>query len=176
MPSTDEQIDASSQDTIERLIKAVRVHFESTILNRALITQKWKLYLDSFPICDHIDIPLPPLQSSGLSFKYTDSGGTETTMTVTTDYLVDTVSEPGRIVLPYNGIWPLTELYPVNPIVIEYQCGYGLTPEDVPSEIRQAMLIMIADLYDNREDLVEKAMSNLKTVDRLLSGYRIIPV
>jgi uncharacterized phiE125 gp8 family phage protein len=170
--SLDEDMDTASIEILERLIRSVRAHLEHSYLNRSLITQTWKYYLDEFPGCGYIALPLPPLQSV-THVKYTDSGGTQTTMTVTTDYLVDIVSTPGRVVLPYLGSWPSATLYPINPIEIQFVCGYGSTPEDVPDEIKQAMLILVADLYENREDMVEKAMSNNRTVDRLLFNLKV---
>jgi uncharacterized phiE125 gp8 family phage protein len=168
--SFDEDMDLASIEYIERLIKAVRLHFERVVLNRSLITQIWKVFFDFFPSCDYIELPFPPLQNV-THVKYTDSAGTPTTLTATTHYLEDIVSDPGRVVLPYNGSWPTATLYPVNPIEIQFVCGYGDTPEDVPEGIGQAMLITIADLYENREDLVEKALSNNRTVDRLVADY-----
>ena len=36
-------------------------------------------------------------------------------------------------------------------VVIEYTAGYGETPESVPAEIRQATLVIIAELYRHRD-------------------------
>jgi len=168
----DEDTTASSIEDINRLIKAVRVHLEQSVLNRALITQTWKVFYDYFPGCDYISIPFPLLQSI-THVKYTNSAGTITTLTATTDYLEDIVSEPGRVVLPYSGSWPTFTPYPIRPIEIQFVAGYGNTEADVPAEIRQAILIMVSDLYENHEDLVEKALTNLGTVDSLLANYRI---
>jgi len=170
--TVDEDLDPSSIEYIDRLIVATRTHLEHSYLNRALITQTWKVYYDEFPSENYINIPFPPLQTV-THIKYTDCDGTQTTMTLTTDYLVDATSTPGRLVLPYNESWPSVTLYPKNPIEIQYVCGYGATGESVPAEIRHAMLLMIADMYENREDLVERAMSNNRTLDRLLFNYRV---
>jgi len=170
--TVDEDLDASSIEDIDRLIVATRTHLEHSYLNRALITQTWKVYYDEFPSENYINIPFPPLQTV-THIKYTDSDGTPTTMTLTTDYLVDSTSTPGRLVLPYNGSWPTATLNQVNPIEIQYICGYGDTADSVPAEIKQAMLLMIADMYENREDLVDRAMSNNRTLDRLMFNYRV---
>jgi len=59
------------------------------------------------------------------SVKYKDSDGTETTMTVTTDYLWETNEDQiGRIVLPYEKSWPTDTLYPSKPITIKFVCGW----------------------------------------------------
>jgi len=168
----DEAVNESSIEDINRLIKAVRVHLEQSVLNRALITQTWNVFYDYFPGCNYIELPYPLLQSI-THVKYTNSAGTITTLTAVTDYLEDIVSEPGRVVLPYSGSWPTFTPYPIRPIEIQFIAGYGSTEDSVPAEIRQAMLIMISDLYENHEDKVEKALTNLGTVDSLLANYRM---
>jgi len=57
----------SAEDTmIDTLIKTARRYCE-TILNRALITQTWDLWIDRFPSRDYIEIPLPPLQQPSVT-------------------------------------------------------------------------------------------------------------
>lgn len=117
---------------------------------RALFTQTWDLYLDEFPTEDYIKLPFGNLQSV-TSIKYKDTAGTETTMTVTTDYLVETNgSKCGRIVLPWGVSWPSGELYPSNPITIRFICGWTTTAL-IPSKIRNAVLMTAVDLWQNRE-------------------------
>lgn len=50
-------------------------------------------------------------------------------------------------------------------------------PEDqmtgtVPSPIKSAALLMVADLYTNRESQTERPLSDNKTFERLLAPYR----
>src|SRR4030042_3926234 len=58
----DSSIDEASIEYIETLIRAVRDYTEA-FLDRALITQTWKYYLDAWPNGNYIEIPKPPLQS-----------------------------------------------------------------------------------------------------------------
>src|SRR5512139_2288241 len=88
------RVDTTADDTlIGTLITAARQDSEE-YLNRALVTQTWDLYMDGFPTTTKIKVPLPPLQSI-TSIKYYDEDDVEATMTAT-DYIVDTVSEPGQ--------------------------------------------------------------------------------
>jgi uncharacterized phiE125 gp8 family phage protein len=116
---------------------------------RAHATQTVEAYLDNFPCKNEIRLPKPPLQSV-TSVKYKDSAGTETTMTVNTQYIVDADSEIGRIVLPYGVSWPSFTPYPVNPIAIRYVCGYSST-NPIPKSIKKAMLLLIGYWYKNRD-------------------------
>jgi uncharacterized phiE125 gp8 family phage protein len=164
----------TTEDTLlTRLIESARSQAEAETW-RALITQTWDAYLDAWPTKNYIALPFPPLQSvTSVSWKDTD--GTETTLTVTTDYIVETNGTGyGRIVLPYGGTWPSGTMYPSNPIKIRFICGYGLAAA-VPSGIKAAMLLMISDLYENRGEVVVGApvARITRAIDSLLSGYRM---
>ena len=78
----------------------------------------------------------------------------ESHLTITYDannYVVDTFLKPGRLSLGYGKTWP-TLYGNINDVTITYTAGYGTEPSGVPMQIRQAVLMMIADGYDNRED------------------------
>lgn len=117
------------------------------IVRRALMPQTWRLALENWPGRDyvngvrsfsnlgeyyrwnHIELPHPPLVSI-TTFTYTDTAGNVSNMvqgygSAAGNYLLDTDSEPGRIVLPYSGLWPTTVLLPAQPIKITYACGYS---------------------------------------------------
>lgn len=146
------------------------------ITRRALLTQTWDFYLDSFPSSDAFKLPFGNLQSV-THVKYTDSDGTQTTMTVTTDYLVETNGDAcGRIVLPYGETWPSFTAYPSNPIVVRFVCGWT-TRDLVPYPIKAAIKLICADLYTNRESqFVSMSFQKYElnpTVQRLLASYRL---
>src|SRR5512139_2523227 len=109
------RVDASDDDAlIESLITVAREHVEN-ITRRALFTQKWDYSLKGWPCSDAFKLPFGNLFSV-TSVKWKDDDGTETTLTVTTDYLVETNGDQcGRIVLPYGDTWPTGTLYPSNP-------------------------------------------------------------
>lgn len=164
----DEAIDEASIEYIDRLIAAIRKDCEA-FTNRAFLTQTWKYYLQEWPSKNYIEIPKPPLQSV-THVKYTDADGTQTTFS--TDYYTeDTKSVKGRVVLKPNQSWPSVTLYSSNPIEIQFICGFGDTPEDVPEGIQHAILLQAGDLWDNREDYREGNLS--KTSEKLLWKHRV---
>ena len=116
---------------------------------RSLITQTWEVAMNSFPYCDVIKLPYPPLQSV-TSVTYYDTDGTGATFT-SDDYYVDTYAEPGTISLGYSKQWPTTTLRPTNGVIIEYVTGFGDAATDVPDEYKQAIKILGAELYEHRE-------------------------
>jgi uncharacterized phiE125 gp8 family phage protein len=143
------RVDISADDTyIGTLIQAAREWCEAHDW-RAYMPQTWELYLDAFPACSMIELPRPPL-TSVTSIKYTDSDGVEHTQS-SSEYLVDTVSTPGRIVLKTNYTWPSAVLREANGAYIRFVCGYA-SAADVPQPIKQAMLLLIGHWYENREN------------------------
>ena len=155
---------------IQALLMTAQGQVES-YLNRKLITQTWKAFFDDWPDGDAIVLPFGQLQSV-TNVKYTDSDGDQSTFS-SDDYIVDTDSEPGRVVLGYNESWPTATLYPSNPIEVQFVCGYG-DPSSVPMPIKHAIKITAADLYENRETiLVGTITSSLQTVKALLANYRL---
>ena len=106
---------------IKALLRAETARAEQ-YLHRRLISQTWNYWIDCWPWSNAFEIPFGGLQSV-TSIKYKDTDGAETTMD-TDDYIVDTDTEPGRIVLAYNKSWPTDTLYPSNPIKVEFTCGY----------------------------------------------------
>ena len=148
--------DSIEDDLLTAIIQAGREHVED-ITRRALLTQTWNYYLNSFPCEDYIKIPFGNLQSI-THVKYTDSGGDETTLTENTDYLVETNGDGcGKIVLPYGESWPSFTAYPSKPIAIRFVCGWTAAVS-IPTKIRNAVKLICGDLYKNRESQV---MSNM---------------
>lgn len=165
--STDEAVNYMRLDTpsaadtafITGLIKSARKYCEN-LQHRAYITQTWEMALCEFPcahndrlnnryISDVIEIPMGNLQTVN-SVKYTDSANMVHTLTENTDYIVSTRGILGRISPPYSKIWPTSALAPLDPVVIQFTCGYGLAAA-VPETIKQAMYMLISYWYDNRE-------------------------
>ena len=166
---------SSEDDYIDTLIIATTEHIESAILNRALINQTWEYYLDGFPsYTNYIELPRPPL-SSITSLTYTESGDSSeySNTFAATNYTANIERTPGRLQLKANKVFPATDLETDNPIKITYVAGYGATRSSVPQVIKHCQLILIADLYNNRQTYVDER--NLKTVDiieKILTNYR----
>ena len=108
----------------------------------------------------------------GGSLTITDQD-TETTWSPT-NYYVDTVREPARVILRDGGSYP-TDLRASNALKITYTAGYGTTTASVPEPIRVAMLQYCAFLYEHRGDLEGNTMPQPpKVLTSLLQPYQII--
>jgi len=171
------------QTVEDDLLKGLRqsaLDYAQSFTNRVLTTGFYKVYFDDWPCVDRegisaFEIPYPPLRSiPSTGLKYTLSSGGSTTFG-STKWQADTVSEPGRLVLRYDDIWPTGVLSNKNPIEISFNAGYSST--NLPPSIKTAMLLMIASWYEGREDsmvgagiLYAKMPMGAKA---LMSPYRI---
>ena len=168
------RVDTTADDTyIGTLITVARQNVESH-LRRALISQTWEVVLDAFP-AGVIRLPKPPL-ASVTSIKYTDDEGNESTYS-SANYVVDSDTEPGRVVLKSGQTWPAVPLAAANGVRVRYVAGYGAAGSNVPQAIRQAILLVIGSLYENREDVLVAQGVSIGVlpfgVVALLAPYRI---
>jgi len=141
--------DLTADDALIRGFGLAARKVAELVQGRALITQTLELTLDGWPSKGYFELPRPPLQSV-TSIKYYDEDDSEATVSADS-YFVDTVSEPGRVVLNSGEVWPSTVLRPVNGIKVTYVAGYGDDAEDVPETTVQAIRLLVGHWYENRE-------------------------
>lgn len=174
MKSHLEVYDTGKDSYITGLITAARAYCEQ-VQGRAYITQTLELTRDDFPASsDPLLLPLPRLQSV-TSVKYTpDATGVLTTLAAS-KYIVDTKSEPGRVVLNVDEEWPDDDLIATGGVVVVYKSGYGDAASSVPSTILHAIKVLAASWYEQRSALSEAGVSaiplglaNLLAIERIL--------
>lgn len=125
--------------------------FTEKICDRKLLTQTWKLFLDGWPDGDRIEMPFGRLQSVA-HVKYTDTAGTQYTFP-STSWEASTAREPGIVALSYSKTWPTATLRVLDPIEIQFVCGWT-TADEVPYDLRAAILLMASHLYEHRETVI----------------------
>ena len=142
--------------------------------SRAYATQTIEVWLDGWPTYDDsIEMPRPPLQSVTSVVYYTTDDVVHTFDAA--KYFVDTVSMPGRVCLRYNQVWPVTPLRYYNAVCVTAGVGFA-SPEVMPPQIRQAILLLVGHWYENREDTIsgtagrsiEMGVKALLGVDRVI--------
>jgi len=189
---------------ITSLIVAARMDAEF-ITRRAFISQQWKTVADRFPspmagklmemwqgqsnslaglggvsqlfqtdkTGRGIVLPVSSLIQVD-SIKYIDTAGVQQTLSPAL-YLVDSHSEPPRILPAYGTQWPSTRQQP-NAVEVLFTAGYGTTAASVPDGIKAWMKLRIGALYEHREEalLVERGqLVDLPFVGSLLTPYRV---
>ena len=157
---------------VTTLITAARERAE-VATRRQLLQATWDLYLDAWPSDGVIEIPKPPC-SSVTHVKYTNTGGTLTTLALTTDWLISAPVGPrcrrGRVTLAYGQSWPsIREI--ADAIVVRFVAGYGATAATVPKLLRQAMLVDMGTLHEHRDDAVDD-MPVHPLAKRIYDSYR----
>ncbi len=144
--------DVDNDAIISGLIVAARRWVE-TLTHRALITQTFVLKIDRFPGPVTTVIELPGGNTQTLtSIAYLDDNGDSQTWAAS-NYIADLVSQPALIGLAWNIDWPSIREWEL-PVTITYSAGYGDDPGDVPEELRTAIKMLAAELYENREDSI----------------------
>ena len=167
------RIDSTDEDTyVDGLIAAARRAIEIQT-GRALVTQTLRLTRDIFPASRVLRLERPPLQSI-TSVKYQDTADVEQTLSAAS-YQADAKSTPGRLVLKDGYTWPSTKNN-ANSVTVIYVAGYGLEAA-VPQDLKQAVLLLTAHLYANREPVDVRpgagAIQIPKTIDYLCMPYKV---
>ena len=165
------RVDISDDDAyIGSLISVARRAAEDRT-ERTFITTTWKLTLDEFP--EAIILPMPPILAIS-SVIYNNRSNQQVAL-ASTDWFLDSDSEPGWLVPAINKAWPLT--LGINSVAVTYTAGYGVTAESVPMPIRQWILLAVGDMYDQFRSLsAEKPVVPQNFADALLDPYRFFGV
>ena len=92
-------------------------------------------------------------------------------------YIVDKNSEPARVFPGINsvgsggiGFWP-SVMYIPNAVQIHFTAGYGSDSTQIPDPIRQAIMQLVANLYETREPVKEDAITIPPHVQMMLYPY-----
>jgi uncharacterized phiE125 gp8 family phage protein len=150
----------STDDTlITALVLAAQGHIEQ-VLGAPLTSETWEQSIDGFP-CGPIRLLRQPVTAIA-SVKY-DVDGVETTLPPA-DYTQDLPG--GRV---WAESWPTADAY--GSVRVRFTAGYST----VPAPLKAAVLLMVGDLYANREAVsADVSFADNPTVTRLLWPYRMM--
>jgi uncharacterized phiE125 gp8 family phage protein len=176
----------------EAILMPAASAWAETFTNRALITQTWTLYLDRFPggclpyqnwtggQYSYIEIPKPPLQSI-TSIKYYDANGVLQTWS-SSNYEVDPPAgapfdpecQPYRVRPVVGQTWPIPRAQR-GAVQIEFVCGYGAAYTSVPAKLKAAMLLVVGEQFERREQAVEGTIISkvILTAENLAWPFRV---
>lgn len=167
------RIDHSEDDLyVDALIGAAVSYLDgySGILGRCLISQVWELYYDEFPE-GPLQLPLGNVISVD-AVEYVDAATGVYVALSDQKYEVDTVPVEGWVVP--TAEWPVP-MDTINAVRVTYTAGYGATSASVPAAIRHAMLLMIGDWYEHRNQAVALSVSQMPiaaNVNALIAPFR----
>lgn len=160
-------IDGTDMDaTITAWVLGITAYVEH-YTGRALISQGWRVTLDSFG--DSIRLEKPPTIAVA-SVKFLDAAGDLQTLDPA-DYLVDKITEPGYVLPGRGKSWPAT-FAEINAVSVDYTCGYGLTDADVPEGIKLFILAKLREQFDPAVRM-ERDTVQSNFLDRLLDPFKV---
>lgn len=179
-PITREELKAHSRipipdedANVERYIKAARRAW-SRELSRAFLPETWDWALDAVP-CGAAPILLPVVPLISVVSVTTYDTANVGTVFASSNYLVDDISEPGRIVLNEGKSWP-TGLRSANAVIVRYTAGYA-TADKVPEDLVHAVAFMAAHIYEHREPVSADQMYEIpQTLAFFGKPYRFVRV
>lgn len=142
---------------------------------RALLAQAWRLEQDEPPCDGALQLPHAPL-TAVTGVTYLDHAGARVTLAPSL-YVVQAPSGDapprGWLRRAYNATWPSMACGP-GAFQVSYTCGYGTGPEAVPALLKAAILLIVGELYENREASGPNQWVQVSpALDRLLSPYRL---
>ena len=157
---------------IYAMVSAARRHVEA-YTRRAIVRQKWRIYLDSFS--SEIALAPPPVQEIA-QIQYIDGDTSPQTQTVSTSiYELDRARQVVR--LAYGQTWP-TPRSQYNAAWIDLWSGYydpDVSPINttgaIPTDLRFAVLMLAEDLFNNRGVQSEIVLNHNRTADALMRPY-----
>jgi uncharacterized phiE125 gp8 family phage protein len=160
--------DVLDDGVISSLNTAARQRIESEI-RRSMLHQTFDQVHDETPCDDALDLERAPLVSVVSITKYsdtdlTDSGGVAMS---SSEYYVDTASDPGRVV-PFNSFPFPASTRRANGFIVRFTAGYSSGSSGVPEQLKTATKALTAYWYERRGD---EALDDATTRQRPLPTH-----
>lgn len=177
------RVDYALEDAqVASMIVAAREWVERRC-RRALVTQTLRLWLDGFPpaTTQFVEGVASPSSRSGVvlierspvqsvsNVKYLAASDGSLVTLGSSEYVLDAVSAPARLMPAYGKTWPGVREQ-INAVQIEFVAGYT---GSVPEPIRMAMRLLIGHWWEHREAvMVGSITKELEfSVEALLATY-----
>jgi uncharacterized phiE125 gp8 family phage protein len=153
---------------IDSMIKTARALFEQ-ITGRSFVEKTYVVYFkhDNRPYI----LPLVPVISVD-SVKEVDIDGTETTLTLNSDYYKKGLYEVELITDAMTALPnPFRTFAGKYDLQVEFKAGYGNSnTETLPEPLKQIIKMQVKQWYDNRDDFYE--LKILGSIQKILNTYK----
>ena len=192
------RVSEPDEDSMIKGLIIAATQWAESIIEGAIVTQTFEVILDAFPdartqwrgppdVSPSANIPLiplgritqghialrSPLQTVN-SVKYVDPAGILQTMDPA-QYVVEQYDGPGFVRPAFGCNWPSYRRQG-NAVIVNFTAGFG-NASQVPQAIKQAILLLIGQLYLYREATINLSLMEPPfSVHSLLSYYRTITI
>ena len=168
------RVDITDDDTlITSMVVAARIYCEN-FTGRSFATHTYRADIPNF--ADEMVLPGRPIQSI-TQIQYYDTSSPEALTTLAAN--VYQLSQ-SSVVRRYGMDWPTSWAIRPDAVQITYVTGSldNASPRAawLPEPVEHAMLMIIGDLYENREGQFANNFATIqpnRTVDMLLNAYRV---
>jgi len=143
------------------------------VLGRCLLTSEWTYQTDGF----YGWMPLPFPDVSAVAVTYIDPDGAEQTIDPALFEIVARSSETLLRLKP-DFTAPALDTSLAEPVKVTFMAGYGAAASDVPASLVQAVKLLAAHWYENREAVTAGGeMADLPLgVRAIIAPYRMVGV
>ena len=167
-PVTDDEaklylrVEHSLDDHIIRMMIAAARSMVEAYTGQTLIEQKWRLTIDAHDgLIKLIKLPLAPfVRLEGRPKK------------IQREHTIEITNYKLRRDAGFATVELLTNLTSYDVLQLEFVVGYGETAESVPVAYKQAILMLVAEMYENRVGADTNVVMN-DTVKSLLAVHRV---
>jgi len=158
--------DTAEDGLVQSLIGAARLHVEA-VTGKALLAQGWRLVLDCWPKSRIVALPVAPFISLTAITAYDGAGDPHAVP------LAQFLEAPDRLMLP-GAVAGMPLLREQGGIEIDYVAGFGADPDDVPADLKQAMLTLIGYWFEHRDAVIAAGAGSVVPAgfDALVAGYK----
>ena len=160
-------IGEDENETLRRAMIAAREYVEE-YTGKRLVETKYRVTFDGFMS----RIPLTQIPIAEVEkVEYVNPDGDTVEFE---DWRLVQSDVAAFIVPTFGSHWPATR-GDYDVVTVEYRAGHN--GSNVPKRIKQAILLLVGDLYENRENnVIGTSVARLPTADALLYSYRRMEV
>lgn len=145
----------SEDDTLISALIAAAVSLldgHAGILGRCIVTQTWEQDFSCWPGNNLLRLPFPDVDPDSVEITYRDASDIEQTLSA--DHY-ETFEDAISTVIAFREAFTSPALCSDRraPVTVTFDAGFGAAA-DVPAAIKHAVLLSVADFYENRENTV----------------------
>jgi len=177
------RVDNTDEDAlIAAFISAARMAVENETC-RALLPQDWEMRMPAFPgwWSDAVPIGFGEIRTahapiiSITAIATANAAGAETVLDSSAwqaTIPAGPTAPPARIMPASGTLWPTTVPDVLDAVRIRYRAGYA-SASAVPAPLRAAILLLVGDMFANREAASAANVTDNPACNRLIAPYRL---